>query len=240
MKLTKKGQARLQLFRAATMTPKLGMDGALLNTPKIDKEKFKAALLAQDISPEQLDNILDAVIGVEESPEPVDLTEPLEGGTGDSGDETPGGKLGAFLASKGLGADDIETAKSFLEQPAAGEFPPKDDEGKEEVMDKPAMDAVLKQQEARMMTRFKNLEQAKSDVRGVVGDVLGMDSAESVYKFALSQIGVKHDGVSELSGLKAVFKASQGSSMAQDSAKVNMTNSRKELGDSIPSLKRFL
>jgi hypothetical protein len=246
MKLTKKGLARLTLFRAATMQPKLAMDGALLNAAKIDKAAIKKALIAMDISPDQLDNILDAVIGVEDSPEPVDIEQPappMEGGAGDGEEGSPHDKLSAFLTEKGMGADDIETAKSFFESAPAQdedevEIDIKDDE---EESPKAAMDSALKAQENRLMKRFKDIEQAKADVRTVVGEVMGMDSAELIYKFALKQIGVKHDGVNELAGLRAVLKASQSAAaMAQDSKQASTKTGRAELVDAIPSLKNYL
>lgn len=244
MKLTKQGAARLKLFQAATMSPKIAMDAKLLNARKLDKDAIKKALLAQDISPEQLDNILDAVIGVEESPEAKEITtEPTEMATASDTEEgTPHEKLHSFLAEKGMSEDDIATAKSYFEPAAADEdeveIEIKDDEEEGEKIDKPAMDAALKAQEAKLIKRFADLEQAKSDVRSVVGDVMGMDSAESVYKFALKQTGVKHEGVSDLAGLRAVFKASRGSvQLAQDSNSGKST--RKALLDRFPNLGKF-
>jgi uncharacterized protein len=244
MKLTKQGAARLKLFQAATMSPKIAMDAKLLNARKLDKDAIKKALLAQDISPEQLDNILDAVIGVEESPETKEIaTEPTEMATASDTEEgTPHEKLHSFLAEKGMSEDDIATAKSYFEPAAADEdeveIEIKDDEEEGEKIDKPAMDAALKAQEAKLIKRFADLEQAKSDVRSVVGDVMGMDSAESVYKFALKQTGVKHEGVSDLAGLRAVFKASRGSvQLAQDSNSGKST--RKALLDRFPNLGKF-
>ena len=242
MKLTKQGAARLKLFQAATMTPKLAMDSKLLNAKILDKDAIKKALMAQDISPEQLDNILDAVIGVEESPEAKEIaTEPTEmAAASDSEEGTPHEKLHSFLAEKGMSEDDIATAKSYFEPAAADEdeveIEIKDDE-EDDKIDKPAMDAALKAQETKLIKRFADLEQAKSEVRSVVGDVLGMDSAESVYKFALKQTGVKHEGVSDLAGLRAVFKASRGSvQLAQDSNSGKST--RKALLERFPNLNK--
>lgn len=244
MKLTKQGAARLKLFQAATMTPKIAMDAKLLNARKLDKDAIKKALLAQDISPEQLDNILDAVIGVEESPEAKEITtEPVEMATASDTEEgTPHEKLHSFLAEKGMSEDDIATAKSYFEPAAADEdeveIEIKDDEEDDGKIDKPAMDAALKAQEAKLMKRFADLAAAEKAVRSVVGEVMGMDSAESVYKFALKQTGVKYDGVSDLSGLKAIFEASRGSvKLAQDSNSGKST--RKALLERFPNLGKF-
>lgn len=245
MKLTKQGAARLKLFQTATMTPKIAMDAKLLNARKLDKDAIKKALLAQDISPEQLDNILDAVIGVEESPEAKEIaepTEPMEAAAADSEEGTPHEKLHSFLAEKGMSEDDIATAKSYFEPAAADEdeveIEIKDDEEDDGKIDKPAMDAALKAQEAKLMKRFADLAAAEKAVRSVVGEVMGMDSAEAVYKFALKQTGVKYDGVSDLSGLKAIFDASRGSAkLAQDSNSGKST--RKALLERFPNLGKF-
>lgn len=264
MRMTKKGKARLTLLKAAL--PKLAQDAALpalVNGKAIDKAKVRALYLALDDSmdPQQLDNIIDAVLGVEqveETPEPMTL----EASAGDDEsaveESSPHEKLHGFLAEKGLSEDDIETAKGFFpandaydsddniidesEESKMEGKPTEDEEVIEETQEskewgKPAMDAALKAHEAKLTAKFKELELAKADVRSVVGEVLGMDSAEEVYKFALKSKKIAFDGVNELSGLKAVFKASL---VAMD-AKPHKTFSGKvkSMTDAFPGLKRF-
>lgn len=256
MRMTKLGKARLTLFSAAL--PKLAQDAALpalVNGKKIDKSKIKDLYLALDDSmdPQQLDNIIDAVLGVEEveqNPEPQNL----EAGAGDDDmcdSAAPHEKLHKFLAEKGMSDDDIETAKSFFpmgaddesEESMESEEVAKDDESPiEESQEskewgKPAMDAALKDLEVKMTAKFKALELAKADVRSVVGEVLGMDSAEDVYKFALDTKKIAFDGVNELAGLKAIFKASLVTMDAKPS--INFSGKVKSLTDSFPGLKRF-
>ena len=254
MRMTKKGKARLTLLKAAL--PKLAQDAALpalVNGKAIDKEKVKALYLALDDSmdPQQLDNIIDAVLGVEqveETPKPMNL-ETTEAGVGDEETESsPHEKLHSFLAEKGMSEDDIETAKGFFpmgsdDESEAEENPTEDDDDNIDESEesknwgKPAMDAALKAHEAKLTAKFRELELAKSDVRSVVGEVLGMDSAEDVYKFALKSKKIAFDGVNELAGLKAVFKASL---IAMD-AKPHKTFSGKvkSMTDAFPGLKRF-
>ena len=57
-----------------------------------------------------------------------------------------------------------------------------------------------------MRVEFRQLEQAKVDVRAVVGDVLGMDSAEEVYRFALGKMGHDHKDM-PAAGLRTMFNA---------------------------------
>lgn len=66
--------------------------------------------------------------------------------------------------------------------------------------DKPAMDAaavkkLIADAEARGAARVAAIEVAKRDVAPLVGEVIGLDSAEAVYKFALDQSGVDTKGV---------------------------------------------
>lgn len=277
MRLTKKGKARLTLLTNAL--PKLAQDEklpALVNGKSVDKDEVIEHIIAQDdsYSREQLDNIIDAILDVEQDPEPktIEPTDgPEQGSVGDEESEeseqeteekelSPHDKLHQFLADKGMGDDDIETAKGFFPLGAddESEFEEETEEKEEEketpaqdmcdseddakpAMDEMALDAVLKAHEekitAKLKADFKELEIAKSDVRSVVGDVIGMDSAEEVYKFALESQKIAFDGVEELSALKAIFKAAN-TAMASDS-KPSITGKIKSLTEAFPGLKNF-
>lgn len=178
---------------------------------------------------------------------------------------SPHEKLHQFLADKGMDDDDIETAKGFFPMGADDdkeesseemteeetkeeekETPAQDmcDEAKDDAkpaMDEMALDAALKAHEEKITEKlkaeFKELEIAKSEVRSVVGDVLGMDSAEEVYKFALESQKIAFDGVEELSALKAIFKAAN-TVMASDS-KPSITGKIKSLTEAFPGLKNY-
>ncbi|EAM9323415.1 hypothetical protein DPR23_01150 [Salmonella enterica] len=72
----------------------------------------------------------------------------------------------------------------------------KKDEDDEE--DKAAMDAALiRKAEENVMVRIRQANEARECVRSLVGDVslVAMDSAESIYRFALDSIGADHKGV---------------------------------------------
>lgn len=95
-----------------------------------------------------------------------------------------------------------------------------DDDDKD---DKPAMDAasvkrLIADAEARGAARVAAIEVAKRDVAPHVGEIVGMDSAEAIYKLALDQAGVDLKGVPA-----AAYKAMVGmlpkksDAMAQDS-----------------------
>ena len=289
MRLTKKGKARLTLLTNAL--PKLAQDEklpALVNGKSVDKDEVIEHIIAQDDSytREQLDNIIDAILDVEQDPEPrtIEPTDgPEQGSVGDEDDasaeegekseeaeeKSPHDKLHEFLSSKGMADDDIETAKGFFplgaddtseekEESSEEEYSEKEeseeeketpaqdmcDEAKDDAkpaMDEMALDAALKAHEekitAKLKADFKAIEVAKADVRPVVGDVIGMDSAEEIYKFALTSQKIAFDGVEDLSALKAILKAGL-TAMALDS-KTNTTGNIKSLTEAFPGLKHF-
>ena len=53
---------------------------------------------------------------------------------------------------------------------------------------------------------LRQAEDARRDVRAVVGDVIGMDSAAEVYGFALDQMKIDRTDVTEAASLRALFK----------------------------------
>ena len=79
-----------------------------------------------------------------------------------------------------------------------------------------AMDGLRKE--------LREAEEARRDVRPIVGDVMGMDSAADVYGFALDHMKVDRAGVEGAPALRALFKvAAAGKTaspvhVAQDSA----------------------
>ena len=192
MKMTKLGKALFVSLRG--LSPKIAQDSALpALVGEAEKKTFKKAaalkgLLAMDseIDAEKADEIIDAVIGVEESPEAVELDREL-------GQDEP--DLMGFLAGK-LSPEDLEAVKGMM-NPAKDAEPGMKPEAVEEKVTA-AMDS--------MRVEFRQLEQAKVDVRAVVGDVLGMDSAEEVYRFALGKMGHDHKDM-PAAGLRTMFNA---------------------------------
>lgn len=192
MKMTKLGKALALSLQG--LSPKIAQDSALpALVGEAKKETFKKAavlkgLLAMDsdIDAEKADEIIDAVLGVEESPEPVELEREL-------GQDEP--DLMAFLAGK-LSPEDLEAVKGMM--PAAKDEAP--------TMKPEDVNATVEAAMDSMRVGFKQLEQAKVDVRPVVGDVIGMDSAEQVYRFALDQMSVDHKDM-PAPGLRTMFNA---------------------------------
>ena len=205
MKMTKLGKALFVSLRG--LSPKIAQDSALpALVGEAEKKTFKKAvalkgLLAMDseIDAEKADEIIDAVIGIEESPEAVELDREL-------GQYEP--DLMGFLAGK-LSPEDLEAAKGMM-NPAKDADPGMKPEAVEEKVTA-AMDS--------MRVEFRQLEQAKVDVRAVVGDVIGMDSAEEVYRFALGKMGHDHKEI-PATGLRSVFNIAQASKTARPAPRI--------------------
>ena len=192
MKMTKLGKALFVSLRG--LSPKIAQDSALpALVGEAEKKTFKKSaalkgLLAMDseIDAEKADEIIDAVIGVEESPEAVELDREL-------GQDEP--DLMGFLAGK-LSPEDLEAVKGMMTPAKDEDYGMKPEAVEEKVT--AAMDS--------MRVEFRQLEQAKVDVRAVVGDVIGMDSAEEVYRFALGKMGHDHKDM-PAAGLRTMFNA---------------------------------
>lgn len=219
MKMTKLGKALFAAICAAS--PKLAADSAVpallgnATALNFNKALVKEKLIALDatLNPEQLDNVIDALLDVEQDPKPT------------VADESPADKVRSMLAGK---VDD-ETINSILAllNPAQAADEDKDDDKMDKEDVQKAMDGLR--------AELLEAEQAKRDVRPVVGDVIGMDKAGDVYQFALKHMGVDHQGVTDVSALRALFKVA--------STKATENKPAFDSGDSVvtkfPGVKRF-
>lgn len=224
MKQTKLGKALMVTLSAAS--PKIAQDSALLGLvggavkKTFDRKKTVAALCAMDaeLEPEKADEIIDAVLGVEDNPEPQEPHAATETEPPKAQDE---GSLEEFLRSKGLSEEDVKAACEMVKPAPAVDEEPVDVEKAVNT----AMDS--------MRAEFRDLEKAKQAVRVAVGDVIGMDSAEQVYRFALDHLKVDHKTM-PAAGLATLFSVASSKSsprkVAMDSAAPKLT---------IPGLDRF-
>jgi len=213
MKMTKTGRA---LFAALSgVSAVLAADSALpaivgsadRRTFKKDEVKQKLMALDAGIDLSKLDNILDAILDVEQEPNAVEPAKPV------AEDESPADKVRSMLAGK-VDDDMIAAICALFEAPAAEDEKPEPGMKKEEVA--AAMDSLRKD--------MREAEDARRDVRAVVGDVIGMDSAAEVYGFALDHLKVDRKDVEGAPALRALFKAASRATaapaprVAQDSA----------------------
>ena len=224
MKQTKLGKALMVTLSAAS--PKIAQDSALLGLvggavkKTFDRKKTVAALCAMDaeLEPEKADEIIDAVLGVEDNPEPQEPHAATETEPPKAQDE---GSLEEFLRSKGLSEEEVKAACEMVKPAPAVDEEPVDVEKAVNT----AMDS--------MRAEFRALEKAKQAVRVAVGDVIGMDSAEQVYRFALDHLKVDHKTM-PAAGLATLFSVASSKSsprkVAMDSATPKLT---------IPGLDRF-
>lgn len=93
----------------------------------------------------------------------------------------------------------------------------RDEKAEEERKEKEAADKKAKDEEElkagkamdekleALRAEFRAADEAKRDVRPIVGDVVAMDSAEKIYEFALDQMKVDHKGVTGTAALRALF-----------------------------------
>lgn len=227
MKMSKLGKALFAALCAAS--PVLAADSALpalvgnANRKTFKKDDAKAKLLALDASLDsnKLDAVLDAILDVEQDPKPVETPAA-------AADESPADKLRALLAGK---VDDatMEAACGLLAAPAADADPKDGEPGvkKEDVT--AAMDSMRKE--------FREANEARVDVRSVVGDVLGMDSAAEIYGFALDHMKVDRAGVEGAPALRALFKVAAASKAS--TAPVHVAQDSAGLAAKFPGAARF-
>lgn len=236
MKKTKLGRALAVTLSAAS--PKIAQDSAFLAkvgvavAKTLDRKALAAEVCAMDadLEPEKADEIIDAVLGVEDNPTPTEphaatTTEPPKAqDEDDGGAPSKHAEIIDFLKSKGMDASDLEAVGNMLtrmDRPFAKDEEPVDVEKAVST----AMDS--------MRAEFRDLEKAKQAVRGTVGDVLGMDSAEQVYRFALDHMKVDHKDM-PAQGLATLFSAV---SARPTQRKVAMDSAAPKLN--IPGLDRF-
>lgn len=235
MKQTKLGKALMVTLSAAS--PKIAQDSALLGLvggavkKTFDKQKVVKAICAmdEDIDAEKADEIIDAVLGVEEELKPTEPKPVMD--EDDGGAKSKHAEIIDYLKSKGLDASDLEAVGNMLtrmDRPYASD---EDVQAKVEEEVKTAADSL--RQEIKL--HYAELDKARSAVRPVVGEVIGMDSAADVYKFALKHMnvdfaGMPDAGLSKLFAVAATKKSEPSRPVAMDSASVKKA---------IPGLDRF-
>lgn len=109
-------------------------------------------------------------------------------------------------------ADEEDDVKGEDEDPEAKEAEDEDeDEDDDDDKDVKGMDAasvrkLIADAEQRGARRVAAMDQAKADVAPLVGEVVGMDSAEAIYRFALDSVGFEKSAIEKapLSTLRAM------------------------------------
>lgn len=232
MKQTKLGKALTTVLSA--VSPKLAQDSAFLglvggvNRKTLNSKELASKLVAmdEDLDEEKVEAAIDSVTDLESVPEPKEPEAPVKD-EDDGGAKSKHAEIIDHLRSLGLTTEQLEGVGNMLtrmDRPFGKDEQPVDVEA--EV--KTAMDS--------MRAEFRQLEAAKHAVRPVVGDVLGMDSAESVYRFALDHMKVEHKAIAA-DGLPAVFAAIQSNKTAP-APRVAMDSA--SVAKQLPGLARFI
>lgn len=92
-----------------------------------------------------------------------------------------------------------------------------------------AMDSLRKE--------MREANEARVDVRSVVGDVMGTDSAAEIYGFALDHMKVDHTGVEGVPALRALFKVAAAGKAS--TAPVRVAQDSAGLAAKFPGAARF-
>ena len=223
MHMTKLGKAMFAALCAAS--PILAADAALpaligpATKKNFKKTEIKEKLMALDASLDsnKLDAVLDAILDTEQEPKAVETPKPP------AKDESPADKVKAMLAGK---VDDamIEEICKMMSTPAKDEKNAEGNDDEDEptsnekpvaATDKDVKAATDKDVKAAMDSLRKDLRDAQEacrEVRSVVGDVIGMDSAADVYKFALDHMKIERDDVDSVAALRALYKVASSKS----------------------------
>ena len=215
MKQTKLGKALTVALTTAfpKLGAKLAMDSSLPTLKLIgearhttfDKAEATKQILALDAEApkEQVKAVMDALVDVDD-PEPTKKE--------NEGEEEPakdckecGGKdskhakdckMGKDKAAKDAEEDDEEDDDKEEKKAA------KDKKG---AKDKAAMDAAIDLKVDAFKVQLREADEARREVRPVVGEVIAQDSAEQIYGFALDYMKVERKGVTGVPALKALF-----------------------------------
>ena len=228
MVMTKRGKALFVALCAAS--PKLAQDSALpalvgqVRTSNFDAAGIKARLIAMDAeSKEKTEKIVDSMKDMDDEPE---AKEP-KANDADPDDETEEERKDRLEKRKA--AKDRKTAKD--------KKPAYDAEEVERLRNKPACDQTAEEramwaqmkkdgmadsqndsgeQVKHAMDSFRRelreAEEARREVRPVVGEVLAQDSAAGIYEFALDTLKVDHKDVAGVPALRALYRVASSKS----------------------------
>ncbi|HHJ4350425.1 TPA: DUF2213 domain-containing protein [Citrobacter freundii] len=174
-------------------------DSIPLELKEMAKAKQLAAalkpFLAQDADLEEVEKAVKKNLELEE--EEKDERERKDIQAKEKRDEYEEKKLDREDESLGEKAKDKKAKdKKAMDEESEEKDKKAEDEDDEE--DKAAMDAALiRKAEENVTGRIRQANEARECVRSLVGDVslVAMDSAESIYRFALDSIGADHKGV---------------------------------------------
>lgn len=209
MKMSKLGKVIYMTLSAAS--PKLAADAALpalvgaAEKNKFNWKEIKPQILAldADVDANQLDDMMDTILGSQD-PNPI-VPPDDDKNKAITSDDSLGEQLKTMLNGKVDGEllNKIVEMCSSYSKPMASDADEEDnmknkDDGMKKEDVKAAMDALRKD--------LRSAEEARRDVREIVGDVFDIEAAPDVYKFALDHMKVDCKDVKDEAALRALFK----------------------------------
>jgi hypothetical protein len=232
MKRTKLGNALIVALTTAFPKVTVANDSELekilapANRTSFQKHNALSAIVAMDasIDSKQVNAVMDALVDVDD-PEPkkhpkdCDCADCKEARADDEEDE-----------EDDEDDEDEKKKKSAKDKKAAKDS---DDDKKDS---KAAMDSAIAASENRLRAEFKAADEAKRDVRPVVGDVVAMDSAEAIYDFALNHLKVDHAGVTGIAAKRALFKLASDRQSPTPTVHVAMDASQHDVLKNYPGI----
>ena len=141
--------------------------------------------------------------------------------------------------------DDVKAKDEDPDAKEAEDEDKDDDDDKPKGMDAAAVRKLVAEGEARGAARVAAIEVAKRDVFPLVGEIVGMDSAESIYAFALDSAGVAKSDIqgAPINTLKAmtamaIDKKASRPAIALDTA--SATASRNDFNAMFPNAAKLV
>lgn len=237
MKRSKLGNALIVALTTAFPKLQVAADSELekaLGSAKrktFDKDAAKKLILAMDadIPDKQVTAVMDALVDVDD-PEPTKKTNEKEESAKDGENDHPKGCMcNDCKSARDAEPEETEAEKAARLKKEAKDKKAKDAKAKDaEPASKSEMKGAMDELETKLRADFKSAEEAKREVRPVVGDVIAMDTAETIYTFALDQMKVDHTGVEGIPALRALFKLAREREAAAIPVHVAMDSSAAE------------
>ena len=172
----------------------LAMDGAPRRLATAVAKLAKPSLAQDELDIDEVVRVIEAVQAADPEEDEIEEPEaPSEIAEDDEGEASKVAELLEYLKGK-LSEEDYAAAAAMVATEEAAdsvdveiEEPRRKPEG--HAMDAAMVKRMIADAERRGASRVAAIETAKRDVRGIVGEVFGMDSAESIYRLALETAG---------------------------------------------------
>ena len=232
MKRTKLGNALIVALTTAFPKVQIAQDSAIekalggAKKSSFDKPGVLGMILAMDAEmpakEKEVKAVMDALVDVDD-PEPTKKDDEDEESAEDEEEHPKGCMCGDCKTARD---EDPEEEREKREREEKKKKTAKDKKAKDgEPASKSEMKGAMDALESKLRNSFRESEEAKREVRPLVGEILAQDSAADIYGFALDHMKVDRTAVEGVPALRALFKLAASSKqtpalahMAMDSA----------------------